>query len=405
MTASTRHSYKMLNVGKGSRLLAFTNEYSRVAILLVGAIWSSLPDDLSVSKYQNYKSFGIETGLSARAFQCAANQAAGIVKACVEKQRRRLWVRENRNPTVKDVKFSKPSFTFIAPQLNANCVNVEVEESGYFAAFVKLSSLGGDFGKILVPIDKTSQFDKWQSAGGTISPAIKLFRDRLQITWTVEKIPKAQGTKIVGADQGYKTVLTLSDGQTTPECCPHGHSLESIIAKLSRKKKGSKAFRKAQAHRKNFTHWAIAQLNLSGFQEVRLEKVVNIRKGVRTSRTMSHWSNPEIRDALKRRCEMAEVPVVEQSCAYRSQRCSNCGLVRNTNRNKKKFLCGMCGFDCDADRNASLNHEADLPPIPFNFRGKKLNLGNGFLWNPTGIEILPGSEPIVPSCRNKEILL
>jgi len=52
----------------------------------------------------------------------------------------------------------------------------------------------------------------------------------------------------------FKTVATLSDGQTTPDTDRHGHSLQSVIKKLSRKKKGSKVFKLAQTHRKNFVN-------------------------------------------------------------------------------------------------------------------------------------------------------
>ena len=120
-------------------------------------------------------------------------------------------------------------------------------------------------------------------------------------------------------------------------------------------------------------------MDFSNLKEVRLEKIVNIKKGVRTSRSMSHWSNPEIRDKIKRKLEDLEVPVVEQSCAYRSQRCNQCGLVRKSNRKGKVYSCS-CGFVGDADFNASKNHECNLQQIPFDFIGKGLNLGSGFFW-------------------------
>lgn len=400
MIASTRHSYKSLNSRKSERLQEFIEEYSRVAGLIVESLWANLPDDLSVSKYQDYKSFSIQNKLSARAMQCAANQAAGIVKAAVEKQRRRLWVRDNRNPDVEDVKFCKPKINFIAPQLNANCLDFEIGESKAFAGFVKLASLG-DFLKILAPIDITSQLRKWENAGANLSPSIKLFKKGFQLSWSLERSPVSQGAKVIGLDQGYKTVATLSDGQTTPEKDHHGHSLESVIGGLSRKKKGSKGFSKAQTHRKNFVNWSINQLNLSGLKELRLEKVVNIRHGKSCSRSMSHWSNPEIRDKILRRCEWLEVPVVEQSCVYRSQRCSCCGLVRKANRKGKIYECKGCGKVGDADLNAALNHEADLPPIPFGFRVLRKNLGSGLLWTPSGIFEVDGSELIVPDSQAK----
>ena len=46
------------------------------------------------------------------------------------------------------------------------------------------------------------------------------------------------------------------------------HSLESIIQKLARKRKGSVAFKKAQDHRKNFINWSINRLNLKNVSEI-----------------------------------------------------------------------------------------------------------------------------------------
>jgi len=265
----------------------------------------------------------------------------------------------------------------------------------YFEGFAKIKSLG-KFASVTLPIYKSSQYNKWKNRGSKLCLSIKIFKKNFQLTWDWERDPSPAGEKVVGLDQGLKTVVTLSDGQSTPNQCPHGHSLESVIDKLARKKKDSKGFKKAQTHRKNFTHWSINQLNFSGLKEVRLEKVVNIRKGRSCSRKMSHWSNPEIRDKIKRRCEELEVPVIEQSCAYRSQRCSACGIVRKANRKGKFYTCKGCKWECDADLNAALNHESDLPDIPFSLLGKKLNLGDGFLWKSDGIFRLDGSELIVP---------
>lgn len=399
MIASTRHSYKLLNVEKKQNLLSFVEEYSRVANIMVKEIWNALPEDLSLPMFQDYKKFNIETFLSARVLQCAANQATGIIKSCIERQRRRIWVQKNKNSEIKDVKFSAPKEGLIFAELNANCVNIVLDNCKFFAGFVKLGSLGVD--KILLPIDKTSQFSKWKNLGAKLSPFIKLFKHGFQLAWKLERTPKPQGDKIVGIDQGYNTVATFSDGQTTPDSDFHGYSLKSVIDKLARKKKGSKSFARAQTHRKNFINWSINQLDFSNMKEVRLEKVINIRKSVRSSRKMSHWSNPEIRDKIIRRCEMLEVPVVEQSCSYRSQRCSSCGSVRKANRKGKNYECKHCAFVCDADLNAANNHEVDLPDIPVNLRGRKLNLGNGFFWKLEGLFNYDGSELIVPDNQAK----
>ena len=164
---------------------------------------------------------------------------------------------------------------------------------------------------------------------------------------------------------------------------------------MSRRKKGSKGFKRAQDHRKNFVEWSINQLDLSGIKEMRLEEIKNIRYKTSSSRKMSHWCNTLIRDKLLSRCEDKEVLCVLQSSTYRSQRCSQCGLVRKSHRKKKVYSCKNCGLELDADHNASLNHQHDLPDVPYDLRRLNLNR-SGFFWNSEGFFSLTGEEFAVP---------
>lgn len=391
MIGSTRHHLVYANSSKRKILDEFVSEYSRVCLFYINEIWKGYDDfdakdNLDLPKRLDYKRFDIETPLSARARQNCINQAGGIIRSAIEKQRRRLWFRSQGKES-KDVKFSKPKLEFVYPELNANCIDFKFKE-GKFNGFVRVKCTG--FGDIKLPINKTKPFDKWSK--GSLCNSLKIFKNSFQLSWKIETKPSAKGGRVVGVDQGMKTVATLSDGQTTPNLCPHGHSYVSINEKLCRKKKGSKAFKRAQAHRKNFVNWSINQLDFN-FKEVRLEKIVNIRFKKRTSRKLSHWSNPEIRDKIKRRCEELEVPVVEQSCAYRSQRCHQCGLVRKSNRKGKIYSCS-CGLVCDSDWNAAMNHEADIPDVPYSFLSLGLNK-QGFYWN-SSFTNLDGSELLVP---------
>lgn len=402
MIGSTRHSYKTANSNKIERLNSAIEEYSRVSLLAFHHIWDkgykkfSIENNcLELPSFLDYKFFDIETTLSARALQCAVNQAGSLVRSTVEKQRRRLWVEENKGVELKKLKFNKPKIQFVAPELNSLCCDFELQENSLGVGFVSVN-FGKNFGKINLPINGSSQWRKWSDRKARLCSFIKLFKNRFQLSWDWKREPREQGDKIVGVDQGFKDVLTLSDGQTTPKNCPDGHTLQSICERLARKKKDSKGFKKTQEHRKNFVNYSINQLNLSGIKELRLEKVVNIRSGRGSSRLMSHWSNPLIRDKIKRRCEELEVPVVEQSCAYRSQRCNSCGNVRKANRKGKIYCCKNCGHVCDSDLNAAKNHEVDLPDIPYRLLHQGANLGQGFFWKPEGIFNLDGSELIVP---------
>lgn len=399
MTGSTKHSCIFANTGKQHKLELFKEDYRALIRETVDKIWDGAfgfdpeSEDLNLPKYLHYKDLSIVSDLSPGIVQMAVNQAGGIVRAVVEKQRRRYWVMKNKGKELDKLVFSKPELKNINPQISARCCEIQLDE-GKFRGFVRLFYLGKKYGEILLPINDSSQFRKWANRGAKLSNSVILLNKKLQLSWKCEFDKKIEGLTL-GADQGLLTVLSLSNFKSTPDCCADGHSLSSITDKLARRVKGSKGFKQAQTHRKNFINWSINQLNFSDVKHLKLEKVVNIRYKRRCSRKMSHWCNPLIRDKVKRRCEELGVQVTEQSCAYRSQKCSHCHIVRKANRKGKTYSCA-CGLIIDADTNSSINHEAELPDIdPFRkfIRENKLNV-SGFYWKPEGLFTLD-LEPIV----------
>ena len=76
---------------------------------------------------------------------------------------------------------------------------------------------------------------------------------------------------------------------------------------------------------------------------------------------------------------------------YTSQRCSQCGWVRKTNRKGKRFKCDKCGYEHDADLNAAVNvrkilslkfNKVSLPLLGITQK-QRLRRSNvkGFYWN------------------------
>ena len=191
--------------------------------------------------------------------------------------------------------------------------------------------------------------------------------------------------------------MSLSDRQTTGKDI-HGWDLDGIAKKKARKRRGSIAYRKVQDHYKNHIHWCINRVNLKGIKELRLEEIVNINYKRRTSRYLQGFANSLVRDTIKARCEENGVHFKLQSSSYRSQRCSQCGWVQKSNRKGKVFSCNQCGYVDDADINASLNHEANLPDVPVWLRKAKVNRA-GFYWLVTGFVDKFGVELRVPLSR------
>ncbi len=423
---SSKHTLKFSNNTKLLELILFINEYRRVTKLYLDYLWdknftisypknkqietlyfdSNTKLDLPrfVSTVQINEEIGLDTMLSGRALTCCMTQVLGIARGTIEKQRKRQYVVNKLRSQSKKIsrklrkatrtnKPVKPDVGRVNPELNSSCIDFQESEDSSFDAFVQLKSFCKIRGKTInFPIKYHRQSNKWKEKGKRLNSFL-VTEQNIQIRYKVEnKQCEKKKSKVVGADQGLKDVVTLSDCQVTPKTNKDNQSLVNIVNKISRKKKGSKAFRKAKSHRKNFINYAINQLDFTDVKELRLEDIVNInykRKG--TPRYLSHWTNTLIRDKLERYCEEKEVLFTLQSSVYRSQRCSRCGLVRKSQRKSKVYSCKNCDLEIDADLNASLNHQQDLPDISYELRKLRKNLV-GFFWRSDGFYELTGEE-------------
>ena len=95
------------------------------------------------------------------------------------------------------------------------------------------------------------------------------------------------------------------------------------------------------------------------------------------------------------KAEEENVSIILNNPTYRSQRCSSCGLVKQSQRKGKVYSCA-CGVKLDYDLNGSMNNEIALPEIPNWLRSSKLNK-TGFYWKPTGFFSFAGEEIMSPS--------
>ena len=426
MIRTTKNITKFSNTDKLKKLKAFTAEGRKISKLYLDYLWSHLiefpskdttkimdilndqldhPTMLSNVEIES-KMDSFETNLSGRVRKCLLTQVLGMIGASTEKQRKRIYMLnkmtvEGKKPSkafMKKFKDNKPVIPNVENmniELNSICCNFKAIPDGEFDGYLELCSLGKEYGKIRIPVKYHKNSLKYLS--WNMKTSFLISNNFIDIRWEKENpIDKTEGIT-VGADQGIKTIITMSDGQITPKVNKHGQSLEDVMHKLSRKRKKSNAFRKAQDHRENFINWSINQLNFNNIKQINLEKIWNITYKHKVSRYMKSWTNTLIVDKLKSLSELHGVHVKEQDSTYRSQRCSGCGMVRKSNRKGKFYECMNCGNIIDADLNASLNHEVELPEVPFELRDLKLNR-KGFFWKPDGFFNLDGEELTVPLC-------
>jgi IS605 OrfB family transposase len=396
MIRSSKLSIKFSNKHKIKNINLFIDEYQSVTKQFVKILWDEKEAPLLLPKEITSK---LSSWLSARAIQCAGKQASGIVRGAKRKQKKRLW---KINDFIKKGMFKKsrilqkiynqtlvsmPDIDNVCPELDERFVKQDFQNQTSFDGWITLSSLGKKL-SICIPVKKTKHFNQIQ---GQKLKGIRLSRQWIAFNFDIPEIEKRTEGSILGIDIGKKTVISCSNGVRSKEDV-HGWTLDKIIDKLSRKKKGSKSFKRTQIHRTNHMNWTINQLNFNGVKQINIERIRYLRKGVQTSRKLSHWTYTEIFDKLKFKSEELGVQVIEKNPTYTSQRCSVCGWVRKDNRKGKIFKCTTCGHTQDVDLNASLNLSFILPSIPREMRLKQKNR-TGFYWN------VSCQEPIVSGAQ------
>lgn len=115
----------------------------------------------------------------------------------------------------------------------------------------------------------------------------------------------------------------------------------------------------------NISKQLVAEADLSG-SALAFEDLTGIRDSLNAKprskterRRTNNWAFYQLRLFVNYKAAIAGVLVVLVPPAYTSQTCSRCRHVHpvkgKSYRNGKKFKCGHCGFEHDADINAAMN--------------------------------------------------
>lgn len=375
---STKHHFTTANTTKLQNYSILYAELHKCLVWYVDYIWNAKLFWTSNSKVKTFdiknKQFdcpkfistvdiNCHSPLSARMQKHLSTQACGIIASAIQ-----CHIKTNKpliKPTLKDD---------MGFEVGSLCI--DMQSSSTFDFWLRLKCLGKSFKSFKLPL-KHHKRSLHHAQYGIKLNSFLLKKDHIQLRWRYAA-PKNSSKVIVGADQGLNSTLTLSDDSQTALQHSNGWTLNGITELLTRKKKGSKAFKRAQDLRLNYTNWYVNRLNIGQYKEVRLEDIKNLRLGKSTSRKLSHWSYPLIKRKMQSVCEEAGVQLKLIPSFYRSQRCSTCGLVKKSNRQGEIYSC-LCGNVLNADLNAAKNLLEDLVYLPKDFVTGKNNI-SGFYW-------------------------
>ena len=384
--SSKVHFIKFANTSKQNDICSIIDEFTKLVQVTVDTFWDS-SESLKFAPAEFYEKLKLETNLSPALIQIATKQALGIIKGTKKKFKQRHYMLnqlsvDNADTTYLQRTIDKNPITkpIVSTQdiiFDSRNSWIDLDNDTSFDGWFKFSPYKSSckYGRISIPFKRHKQFNRLEQIGER-KKSVVLSKDGIKFIFEIEDYTKKSG-ETLGVDIGASSTICSSSGFISSVDI-HGHSLSSIMMKMSKQQKGSKAFGRSQHHRKNFTNWTINQLDLSKVNMLRRENIKDLRKGKRSSRFLSHWVYTEIVEKIDRKCQDQGVLVKTISPTYTSRRCSKCGWTKDVNRNGKVFKCDSCSNEMDADINAAKNISV-VNPIGYKERSK-FDIKKGFFW-------------------------
>ncbi len=193
----------------------------------------------------------------------------------------------------------------------------------------------------------------------------------------IDTPPTGKTPKVIGVDLGRTDIATTSTGKAW-----NGKQLQATRDRYSRVRANVQAkrtrssrrlTRRLQGREQRYQKWVNHNISRELVQDAKrlnatlaFEDLTNIRQSLNAKprnkterRRTNNWAFYQLRLFVGYKAAIAGVRVVLVPPAYTSQTCSRCHHVHpikgKSYRNGKKFKCGFCRFEHDADLNASVN--------------------------------------------------
>ena len=378
MIRSSALTLKFATSKKLNTLDLVFDEYARVVNLYIDALCQSK----ELPKFTNFK---VETWISARLQQCAGKQATEIVKSTRKKDQEirlkkykhvyKYFLNKQRQIKFIGKKFGELNLNYkIKPRYDGKSINLDNRfwslntSTNSFDYWVKLGSIGNKIG-LFLPLKNhkhNKKFSNWKRAG-----SCRLLRNngKFKIELIYEKAtPKlAKPNKILAIDAGINCLMSCSDGRQI------GLELKKLLNELNQKQQKSKSYTRKLNQIHNYVRWCVNQLDWGNLSDLVIENLKYIQIGTKqrankaTRKLLSKWNLGLWRKAIEQKCEANCVCLHQVEPKYTSQTCPRCGNVDKGNREGMLFRCTSCGYEANADLNASIN-------ILNRFRQERLNL-------------------------------
>jgi IS605 OrfB family transposase len=192
---------------------------------------------------------------------------------------------------------------------------------------------------------------------------LKAPSDRVE-SFTKESKSKEPET-FIGIDRGINKIAVCSDNSFY-----NSKQLKSVKGKYQflKAKLQSKGTKSAKRHLKELSgrekrfvrdvnHVISKQIVRKPYDCFVLEDLKKIprNKGKRFNKKLGNWSYYQLGNFVNYKTEELGKMTIKENPRYTSQMCSKCEHTERLNRKGGRFECRKCGFELDADLNASRN--------------------------------------------------
>lgn len=365
LTRSSEVRYKKANKGKNKALQDFCQKVLSEVRSGVDRLWrmNQYPMHSVKSIYEDY-GFG-----SARVNQMVCKKALEIVKSVDNKRDKALKKQEKGFPLKKYEQEAinsrtKPDVSVVNLEIDPRFVDIKPasrKEPG-IDMFVRIRLPNNEL-DIKIPV-KLSKHQKDLINRGFVlqtdhirlntDGSINLYFEKEQSK--LEKLPKQiKGKRVLGVDIGTRSCVTTSDGkqETTHKT---GHSVDQIIKKLYKQKRGSRNNQQTRRELSNQIKYSVK--HDIPWIEIDVLVIENMKDAKRGNKKFNQdFRCGLIMSQLLITAAEQKVSVRLVPPAYTSQRCSCCGFISAGNRvdGAEVFKCLSCGHTMNADHNAALN--------------------------------------------------
>ena len=230
-------------------------------------------------------------------------------------------------------------------------------------------SLTTVFGRLNFNFKHYPHLSRWK---GEYTNAQLLIRGKMRIFLNVQvEVPDvasdvSEDSAVLGIDRGIRNIVACSDNSFFNS--KHLRAVKGRYQYLRHRLQhvGTRSAKRklkllAGGERRfvlNVNHQISKAIVLKPFNIFAVEQLIDLKKkrnGKRFNSKLGSWSFAQLQYLLQYKAEEAGKMVVTVNPRHTSQRCSRCGYTDRSNRNGAWFKCGNCGFELDADLNASRN--------------------------------------------------